>query len=79
MLDYFLEKEAELGSDDELHDDQVKPIVDSGSEDEEDMDQDLPELINNELQLVDENEEGVRQRYLQDMEREDKAQLKKVI
>jgi hypothetical protein len=75
FLNKFLEKEAEIGSDHEEHDDLIKKINDSESESEQD--QDLEEIIDR--QAVDENNEKIQEKHLSQVLKDDEDQIKKVI
>jgi len=71
----FIEREAEIGSDHEEHDDLIKHAKDSDNE--SGLDQDLEEIIDREA--VDENDEKRYEKHLKDILIEDENQIKKVI
>lgn len=61
----FLENEAELGSDNEDHDDRVKQIGEEERSDNEEYDQELADLIdNNIVDLDEENEQRAYQMFM---------------
>lgn len=74
----FFDVEAELGSDDENHDDIKKAIRKDDAEemDGEDLDQDLKDLIQDE---AEESAEDIGEKYFNDMLEQDKEDVKKVI
>lgn len=72
----FLDVEAELGSDNEDHDDIVKKITDSDKEDEE-QEEYLKDLINDEK--LEEETDLLQKKYFDDMLEQDRAQVKRVI
>lgn len=74
-LSKFIEKEAEIGSDHEEHDDLIKHLKDSESE--EDLDQDLEEIIDR--QAVDEEDDCRYEKHLTQLLKDDEDQIKKVI
>ena len=74
-LSKFIEKEAEIGSDHEEHDDLIKHLRDSDSE--EDSDHDLEEIIDR--QAVDEQEDTRYEKHLNQLLKDDEDQIKKVI
>ena len=67
----FVEQEAELGSDNEDHDDVVKQVL--VEEDEEEVDGDLADLVDDKLaDLDEENEERAYMLYLRSQREQDK-------
>jgi hypothetical protein len=78
----FFEKEAELGSDNEDHDDNVKKI-DSDEDDKEnensELDKDLEGLINDSEKENPSDLEDLKEKYFEDMLQKDKEDIKKVI
>lgn len=81
-MNKFFELEADMGSDDEEHDDQVKHIDrDCDEEDEEDLDDDLDGFVvhagDNE-EIGDDNEH-MHQKYLQDIHDDDQKLMQQVI
>jgi hypothetical protein len=74
----FFDVEAELGSDNEEHDDIIKKITDSDREDDENLDGDLKDLIEDDENL-DEEGELLQKKFFDDMLERDRAQVKRVI
>jgi hypothetical protein len=74
-LKTFFEYEAELGSDNEQHDDVVKRIREEDDELEDDN-EDLKELITDE---VEEDKGDIKEKYFNDMMAQDKEDIRKVI
>lgn len=77
---YFIEKEAELGSDNEEHDDVVKKLTSDDEYDEKNDKIDIPNLINDEK--IDEKllrNEINKEKFIDDMLIKDKEEIKKVI
>ena len=73
----FIEKEAELGSDNEEHDDIVKKISDSDYDSEKD-----PNIDENLNDIIDDNVDNVvdqHDKFVDDMFQKDKEEIKKVI
>ena len=78
----FFEKEAELGSDNEDHDDNVKKIDSDDDEKENEnneLDKDLEGLINDSDQENISEIEDLKEKYFEDMLQKDKEDIKKVI
>ena len=77
----YLEMEAELGSDDEEHDGcEAKRINASDAEEnEQGLDKDLEGFIVNEKPPEGSDEEAMRDKYIEDIQRDDKAQTNQVI
>ena len=75
VLSKFIEKEAEIGSDHEEHDDLIKHLKDSESE--ADLDHDLEEIIDR--QAVDEQDDTRYEKHLNQLLKDDEDQIKKVI
>jgi hypothetical protein len=72
----FLDVEAELGSDNEEHDDIVKKITDSDKEDDE-QEEYLKDLINDDK--LEEETDLLQKKYFDDMLERDRAEVKRVI
>jgi hypothetical protein len=78
-LNTFFEYEAELGSDDEDHDDIVKKEKNDDDHDlNEENDEELKDLIADEND-ISEDEENIQEKFFDDMLEQDKENLKKVI
>ena len=78
-LNTFFEYEAELGSDNEDHDDVVKREKNDDDHDlNEENDEELKDLIANENE-ISEDEENIQEKFFEDMLEQDKENLKKVI
>jgi hypothetical protein len=78
-LNTFFEYEAELGSDNEEHDDVVKKEKnDDDNYLDEENDEDLKDLIADENE-IGEDEENIQEKYFEEMLEQDKENLKRVI
>lgn len=78
----LFENEAELGSDNEEHDDLVKQINKNEERDEDnsELDNDLKDLINDEaLQDHEYNEDDLQDKFFEDMLKKDREDIKRVI
>jgi hypothetical protein len=75
-LNAFFEYEAELGSDNEQHDDVVKKVDRDDNDDFEDDNEDLKDLIANEYE---EDKEDIKEKFFNDMLDKDKEEISKVI
>ncbi|KAL4494071.1 hypothetical protein ABPG72_016027 [Tetrahymena utriculariae] len=85
IMNEMIDDEAELGSDNEENDDKIKQI---GEEDEykeaglskdEDLDAELKELINNVVEFNEENEQIATSKFIRDLAKRDKEEIKKII
>ena len=76
----YFDKEAELGSDNEEHDDKVKKIYNSDSEleNESEKEKNIPNLIDDET-ILEENDSEYQEKYLNDLFLKDKEEILKVI
>jgi len=72
----FFETEAELGSDNEDHDDVIKNIKNEEAEEEENQDEELKDLINNEEEF---SSDEIQEKFFSDMLERDREELRKVI
>jgi hypothetical protein len=78
-LNSFFEYEAELGSDNEDHDDVVKREKNDDDNDlNEENDEDLNDLIADDNE-IEEDEEDIKEKYFEDMLEQDKENLRRVI
>ena len=79
----LFDKEAELGSDNEEHDDVVKVLSSDDEKEEENsqdiMDMDVPNLINDNIEENDLGNSIHKEKYIDDMLIRDKEEIKKVI
>ncbi len=75
----FLEDEAELGSDNEEHDDVVRRVLDDEEEGEEELDRDLPGLIDNEVQENEEDEMKRDELFYQKQQEDDKMKDEEIL
>jgi hypothetical protein len=75
-LNAFFEYEAELGSDNEQHDDIVKKVDHDDNDYLDEYNEDLKDLIADEFE---EDKEDIKEKYFNDMLDKDKEELKKVI
>lgn len=83
-MEQLLDLEAELGSDNEEHDDVVRDIDREKELKEEgleglDLDQELQELINNQVDINDDDEQVAYQKFLRDLQKQDKEELQAII
>ena len=76
----YFDKEAELGSDNEEHDDKIKKIYNSDSEleNESEKEKNVPNLIDDET-ILEENDSEYQEKYLNDLFLKDKEEILKVI
>ena len=76
----YFDKEAELGSDNEEHDDKIKKIYNSDSEleNESEKEKNIPNLIDDET-ILEENDSEYQEKYLNDLFLKDKEEILKVI
>jgi hypothetical protein len=78
----FIEAEAELGSDDENHDDNQKKIQydeEDEMDEKEALNEDLKDLIEDEGHDIYEGVEDIQNKYFKDMLDQDRKEIKKVI
>ncbi|EAR87374.3 hypothetical protein TTHERM_00058860 (macronuclear) [Tetrahymena thermophila SB210] len=85
IMNEMIDDEAELGSDNEENDDKIKQIGDedeykeAGLSKDEDLDAELKELINNIVEFNEENEQLATSKFIRDLEKRDKEEIKKII
>ncbi|KAL4465921.1 hypothetical protein ABPG74_004158 [Tetrahymena malaccensis] len=85
IMNEMIDDEAELGSDNEENDDKIKQIGDedeykeAGLSKEEDLDAELKELINNVVEFNEENEQLATSKFIRDLAKRDKEEIKKII
>ena len=71
----YFDNEAELGSDNEEHDEVVKKIVDSENENDPNLDLSLEDIIDDNV----ENKNDQKDKFIDDMFDKDKEEIRKVI
>ena len=85
MLNEMIEDEAELGSDNEENDDNIKKIneedekIEAGIKDGENLDDELKEIIDNQVQLVEEDEQFAQLQYLKNINKQDNEEIQQII